>query len=127
MVLLQTSCSLQHVPIDTAREEKLDPALKAKLAFAIQKLGELGKLAKTPAGGAGGTPAPENKEPQIDPKLFNRSANYEARRPEQFKANPNASLYVILLAANAWMLSQLNFTESVAKCAHPSDLSHFYA
>ncbi|BBP03437.1 5-methyltetrahydropteroyltriglutamate--homocysteine methyltransferase [Sulfuriferula plumbiphila] len=38
------SCSLQHVPVDLAGEDKLDPELRAWLAFAVQKLNELGAL-----------------------------------------------------------------------------------
>ncbi len=35
------SCSLLHVPVDLASEEKLDPELRSWLAFALQKLEEL--------------------------------------------------------------------------------------
>lgn len=35
------SCSLLHVPVDLASEQKLDGELKSWLAFALQKLGEL--------------------------------------------------------------------------------------
>jgi 5-methyltetrahydropteroyltriglutamate--homocysteine methyltransferase len=38
------SCSLLHVPVDLAREEKLDDELKNWLAFATQKLDELNTL-----------------------------------------------------------------------------------
>jgi 5-methyltetrahydropteroyltriglutamate--homocysteine methyltransferase len=39
------SCSLLHVPVDLASEEKLDPELRSWLAFALQKLDELRILA----------------------------------------------------------------------------------
>ncbi len=45
------SCSLLHVPIDLDQETGLDPDLKAWLAFAIQKMGELATLGKALAGG----------------------------------------------------------------------------
>ena len=38
------SCSLLHVPVDLARETKLDPEIARRLAFARQKLEELGVL-----------------------------------------------------------------------------------
>ena len=43
-VILAPSCSLLHVPIDLAQEEKLDTDLKSWLAFAEQKLMELAVL-----------------------------------------------------------------------------------
>lgn len=43
-VVLGTSCSLLHVPYTLANEPKLDPAEKAYLAFAEEKLGELAEL-----------------------------------------------------------------------------------
>jgi len=39
------SCSLLHVPVDLASEQKLDPEIKAWLAYALQKLDELKVLA----------------------------------------------------------------------------------
>ncbi|MGE7090466.1 5-methyltetrahydropteroyltriglutamate--homocysteine S-methyltransferase [Lysinibacillus sp. NPDC048646] len=43
---IQSSCSLQHVPITTARETKLDPVLKNALAFADEKLVEITEVTK---------------------------------------------------------------------------------
>jgi 5-methyltetrahydropteroyltriglutamate--homocysteine methyltransferase len=45
-VILAPSCSLLHVPIDARLEEKIDPELKAWLAFADQKLTELHVLSR---------------------------------------------------------------------------------
>src|SRR5690606_21928498 len=42
---LAPSCSLLHVPVDLALEPQLDPDLRSWLAFARQKLDELGTLA----------------------------------------------------------------------------------
>ena len=39
------SCSLLHVPVDLASEQKLDAEVRSWLAFALQKLGELTVLA----------------------------------------------------------------------------------
>jgi len=44
-VLVAPSCSLLHVPVDLAGEQKLDAELKSWLAFAAQKLDELRLLA----------------------------------------------------------------------------------
>jgi 5-methyltetrahydropteroyltriglutamate--homocysteine methyltransferase len=41
---LAPSCSLLHCPVDLSPEAKLDPLVKSWLAFAVQKLGELGTL-----------------------------------------------------------------------------------
>jgi len=42
---LAPSCSLLHVPVDLASEERLDPEIRSWLAFAVQKLDELNVLA----------------------------------------------------------------------------------
>ena len=39
-----SSCSLQHAPVDLTRETKLDAELKEWLAFAVQKMQEVGVL-----------------------------------------------------------------------------------
>ena len=44
-VLLGPSCSLLHVPVDAAGETRLNPGVRSWLAFATQKLAELGALA----------------------------------------------------------------------------------
>lgn len=45
-VLVASSSSLLHTPVDLAAEDQLEPALKGWLAFATQKLGELTTLAR---------------------------------------------------------------------------------
>lgn len=45
-IWIQSSCSLQHVPITTALETKLDPILKNALAFADEKLVEISEVTK---------------------------------------------------------------------------------
>ncbi len=45
------SCSLQHVPVDLAQEEKLDKTIKSWMAFATQKLSEIATLAQGVAQG----------------------------------------------------------------------------
>ncbi|GAA2302396.1 5-methyltetrahydropteroyltriglutamate--homocysteine S-methyltransferase [Nonomuraea roseoviolacea subsp. roseoviolacea] len=46
-VVVGTSCSLLHVPYDVAAEPDLDPALRARLAFAEQKVAEVVELARS--------------------------------------------------------------------------------
>jgi 5-methyltetrahydropteroyltriglutamate--homocysteine methyltransferase len=46
-VLVATSCSLLHVPVDLAVERKIDDELRTWLAFATQKLAEVRALADT--------------------------------------------------------------------------------
>ncbi|WP_020619657.1 5-methyltetrahydropteroyltriglutamate--homocysteine S-methyltransferase [Paenibacillus daejeonensis] len=51
-ILVQPSCSLLHVPVSAAGEQKLAPELQAALAFAGEKLAELTLLVKAAEGGA---------------------------------------------------------------------------
>jgi 5-methyltetrahydropteroyltriglutamate--homocysteine methyltransferase len=44
-LVVAPSCSLLHVPVDLAQEDRLDPSLRAWLAFAVQKLEEVRVLA----------------------------------------------------------------------------------
>ncbi|MBN6053160.1 5-methyltetrahydropteroyltriglutamate--homocysteine S-methyltransferase [Nonomuraea sp. RK-328] len=46
-VVVGTSCSLLHVPYDVDAEPDLDPALRARLAFAEQKVAEVVELARS--------------------------------------------------------------------------------
>ncbi|MFC4115907.1 5-methyltetrahydropteroyltriglutamate--homocysteine S-methyltransferase [Nonomuraea zeae] len=63
-VVVSTSCSLLHVPYDVSAETALEPALKARLAFAEQKVAEVAALARTgfhgsaPAGPSVALPGP---------------------------------------------------------------------
>jgi 5-methyltetrahydropteroyltriglutamate--homocysteine methyltransferase len=50
---VSTSCSLLHVPVDLALENRLDPAIRSWLAFAAQKLEELAVLKRGLVAGAG--------------------------------------------------------------------------
>jgi 5-methyltetrahydropteroyltriglutamate--homocysteine methyltransferase len=50
-IQIAPSCSLLHVPIDLDQETDLDPDLKAWLAFAVQKMGELATLGQALGGG----------------------------------------------------------------------------
>jgi hypothetical protein len=85
---MQSSCSLQHLPINVDRETKLDANIKKKLAFAVQKLAEL-KILATTSPSKDAVQDAANKQPQLDPKLFSRPADYQTRRKAQFEKNPN--------------------------------------
>ncbi|MBN9563146.1 MAG: 5-methyltetrahydropteroyltriglutamate--homocysteine S-methyltransferase [Alphaproteobacteria bacterium] len=45
-LMVAPSCSLLHVPVDLAQEDRLDPEVKGWLAFATQKLSEVAALAR---------------------------------------------------------------------------------
>ncbi|MEW9547792.1 5-methyltetrahydropteroyltriglutamate--homocysteine S-methyltransferase [Nonomuraea sp. NPDC050783] len=62
-VAVSTSCSLLHVPYDVDAEPELDPALRARLAFAEQKVAEVVALAGALAGG--GLPASAPAAPSV--------------------------------------------------------------
>ncbi|WP_068785902.1 5-methyltetrahydropteroyltriglutamate--homocysteine S-methyltransferase [Paenibacillus phocaensis] len=55
-LIVQPSCSLLHVPVSAAGEERLTPVLRQALAFAEQKLEELASLCEA-ARGEGPAPA----------------------------------------------------------------------
>lgn len=91
---VQTSTSLQHVPLDLAKEAELPADVKPRLAFAYQKLQELMAVAKAaPAAGEPepeldiatytGAPAEGAGARAIPADYFQRSAPFNARRPQQ--------------------------------------------
>jgi 5-methyltetrahydropteroyltriglutamate--homocysteine methyltransferase len=77
-VVVSSSCSLQHVPIDLAAETGLDPELRPWLAFARQKLAEVVTLAR---GVAEGTEA-------IAGELAENRRVLEARRRSDRTSDP---------------------------------------
>ncbi len=56
-IVVSSSCSLLHVPIDVAGEDGIDPEVRSWLAFAAQKLGEIGTLKRGLAAGRGAVAA----------------------------------------------------------------------
>ncbi|NKZ03496.1 5-methyltetrahydropteroyltriglutamate--homocysteine S-methyltransferase [Actinomadura latina] len=61
-IVVGTSCSLMHVPIDLDRETALDPRVRGRLAFARQKVAEVVALGRALSEGVpvqDGTPLPE--------------------------------------------------------------------
>ncbi|MGC3029656.1 5-methyltetrahydropteroyltriglutamate--homocysteine S-methyltransferase [Burkholderia sp. DN3021] len=102
---LAPSCSLLHVPVDLASEEKLDAEIRSWLAFALQKLDELKVLATALNGGRDkvadalaanaaaidsrrrsprvNNPAVKAAIARIDTQLGNRVSPYTQRAPKQ--------------------------------------------
>ncbi|MET8986207.1 5-methyltetrahydropteroyltriglutamate--homocysteine S-methyltransferase [Nonomuraea wenchangensis] len=83
-VAVSTSCSLLHVPHDVADEPELDPGLRARLAFADQKVAEVVAL----AGALGDLPATGFQEsgPSValaDPPPAGGRAPYPVRAAAQ--------------------------------------------
>ncbi|WP_377157866.1 5-methyltetrahydropteroyltriglutamate--homocysteine S-methyltransferase [Roseateles sp. UC29_93] len=83
------SCSLLHVPVDLASEQKLDAEVKSWLAFALQKLAELDLLGRALKGGRASVQA------ELD---ANRNA-VEARRRSPRVNNPAVKTAVAAIDA----------------------------
>jgi len=99
------TCSLLHVPVDLASEQKLDPEVKSWLAYALQKLEELtllstalnkgrdtvqGPLAANREAITARRSSPRVNNPavkaaiaKLDAKLGQRKSAYEQRAPKQ--------------------------------------------
>jgi 5-methyltetrahydropteroyltriglutamate--homocysteine S-methyltransferase len=74
---LAPSCSLLHVPYDTADEDKLDPRVLSWLSFAQQKVEELVQLAKGPEVAA--VAFAENRRCHEDRRAAESSTNKSVR------------------------------------------------
>ncbi|HUZ95095.1 MAG TPA: hypothetical protein VMU57_09295, partial [Edaphobacter sp.] len=74
---LAPSCSLLHVPYDTADEDKLDPRVLSWLSFAQQKVEELVQLAKGPELAAAAFA--ENRRRHEDRRAAESSTNKSVR------------------------------------------------
>ncbi len=83
------SCSLLHVPVDLASEQKLDADLKSWLAYALQKLDELRLLAA----------ALKNGRDSVKAELAANQAAIEARRNSPRVHNPAVKAAVAQLNA----------------------------
>jgi 5-methyltetrahydropteroyltriglutamate--homocysteine methyltransferase len=81
-VAVGTSCSLMHVPHDLGLEPDLDAALRARLAFADQKVSEVVDLAAAFAGGEAAGPVPAPSSDGVSAPSARRGP-YEARRAAQ--------------------------------------------
>ncbi|KAL3715552.1 hypothetical protein ACJRO7_007307 [Eucalyptus globulus] len=83
-LVVSTSCSLLHVPVDLVNETKLDDEIKSWLAFAAQKVIEVNALAKALAG-------------QKDEAFFSANAAAQATR----KSSPRVTNEAVQKAAAA--------------------------
>lgn len=132
---MQSSCSLQHVPVDLERETKMDASLKKRLAFAKQKLVEINAVAQQLASGK----CPKGKAPpavagsaadelqKYDKDMLDRPLPYEQRRQAQFKAFPKVRTrsqsswtrwkYMTCIYLNQAAADSILFTV-VSCCAH---------
>ncbi|MGW4641662.1 5-methyltetrahydropteroyltriglutamate--homocysteine S-methyltransferase [Sphaerisporangium sp. NPDC004334] len=89
-VVVATSCSLLHLPYDVEREDGLDPRLRARLAFAEQKVSEVVELAGRLAGVPAGALAPDRHDP---------ASRQAAAVPSPVPAAPARSPYPVRAAA----------------------------
>lgn len=81
-----SSVSLQHLPWDLAAEPALPEKLKGRLAFAVQKLGAIARLAAAAAAAGGkcewACPPPDSVE-EIPAAMFARAEAFAERRAKQ--------------------------------------------
>lgn len=84
---VSASCSLLHVPIDLAAEKKLNPQIKNWMAFAVQKLDEIGVLKS----------ALINGEAAVWRELQTASTAIENRRQSPATLNPRVREQVAAL------------------------------
>ncbi|HEX2357441.1 MAG TPA: 5-methyltetrahydropteroyltriglutamate--homocysteine S-methyltransferase [Micromonosporaceae bacterium] len=75
-----TSCSLLHVPYDVDVETGLDPALRSRLAFADQKVGEVVELARLLAAGGGHGAQTPAAPPPVEPSAAPSPSAVDAAR-----------------------------------------------
>ena len=88
-VAVSTSCSLLHVPVDLAAEPDLDPELRARLAFARQKVDEVVTLGRALRDGVAALPPP----PPAPPAAWRDGtvrARLDALGPEHRRRGPYA-------------------------------------
>lgn len=78
-LMVAPSCSLLHVPVELAQEDRLDPDIKGWLAFATEKLSEVATLAR---GLDEGVTAIEVQLARSDDAVRSRMSNLLAHRHE---------------------------------------------
>ena len=83
-VVVSTSCSLLHVPYDLDLDPDLDPAVRARLAFADQKVAEVVELAAA-------LPGPASPVAPPRPRVSAPPADYERRSPYPVRAAAQAA------------------------------------
>ncbi|MGJ7506653.1 5-methyltetrahydropteroyltriglutamate--homocysteine S-methyltransferase [Variovorax sp. GT1P44] len=100
------SCSLLHVPVDLASEQKLDAEVKSWLAYALQKLDELHLLA---------TALNKGRDSVKDALAANKAA-FDARRHSPRANNPAVKAAIARLDA-AWGQRKHPYAERAPKQA----------
>jgi 5-methyltetrahydropteroyltriglutamate--homocysteine methyltransferase len=100
------SCSLLHVPVDLDSEQKLDAEIKSWLAFAQQKLDELGVLGK----------ALREGRDAVKAELAANQAALAARRTSPRVNNPAVQAAIAKIDAKLGQRNS-NYTERVKKQA----------
>jgi len=99
-ICIQSSTSLQHVPYNSRIEKDLDPELRSKLSFAVQKLEEIVSIASMLKHDAFNLEIMRNKTAyqynvgEVGESLICRSEPYERRREkqEQYLAFPTSTI-----------------------------------
>lgn len=76
-LLISSSCSLLHTPVDLNNERDLDPEIKSWMSFAVQKCREIGILGEAIAG-----EYPEDEIKANEEALLNRQQNKNIFRKE---------------------------------------------
>ncbi|HXE77986.1 MAG TPA: 5-methyltetrahydropteroyltriglutamate--homocysteine S-methyltransferase [Rhodanobacter sp.] len=89
---LAPSCSLLHTPIDLTAENALDPARRATMAFARQKIEELRAYADVLAGNATATTALADQQAQLDEQLQASGIKNPAVRARLNALSPQSTL-----------------------------------
>jgi len=103
-----SSVSLQHLPWDVSLETSLPAKVAPRLAFAVQKLAAIQRLAEGAAGAGAGAAAAGAKGwgagvadsvEEIPKSMFNRAESFEARRGKQpqFAPFPTTSSECLLV------------------------------
>lgn len=82
-VCVQSSCSLQFVPIDLDLEPSLPNDVRRRLAFAKQKLGEIVAVASGKPASSSKVPGAAASELDIPDGMFSRAMGYQERRKVQ--------------------------------------------
>ncbi|MBN8714933.1 MAG: 5-methyltetrahydropteroyltriglutamate--homocysteine S-methyltransferase [Xanthomonadales bacterium] len=89
---LAPSCSLLHTPIDLTAENALDPARRATMAFARQKIEELRAYADALDGNAAATTALAEQQAQLDEQLQAHGIKNPAVRARLNALSPQSTL-----------------------------------
>lgn len=94
-IAVQSSVSLQHLPMDKQCEKELPPELLAKLSFASQKLDEIVSVARVleeqspeEVSGLPKPQSPADHQFELEESMFERSEDYETRRAKQIAMPP---------------------------------------